>query len=116
LDYLKWIEIIITILAGLAAAIPLVIKLVAVVKENAEKGNWNKIVKIVLEQMVEAEKNYTEGTAKKAWVMNQVRVLAKNLEYNYTEIEEAKVSAMIDAICEAAKIINVEPVVLEQVE
>lgn len=110
---LKWIEILITVLAGLAACIPLVLKLVAVVKESAEKGNWNKIVKIVLEQMVEAEKNYTEGAAKKAWVMSQVRVLAKSLDYDYTEIEEAKVSTMIDAICEASKIINVKPIVLE---
>lgn len=116
MDILKWVEILITVLAGLAACIPLAIKLVAVVKESAEKSNWNEIVKIVLAQMVEAEKNYTEGAAKKAWVMNQVRVLAKSLEYNYTEIEEAKVSAMIDAICEAAKIINVEPIVLEQVD
>lgn len=109
MDILKWIEILITVLAGLAACIPLVLKLVAVVKESAEKGNWNKIVKIVLEQMVEAEKNYTEGAAKKAWVMSQVRVLAKSLDYDYTEIEEAKVSTMIDAICEASKIINVKP-------
>lgn len=109
LDILKWIEILISVLAGLAACIPLVIKLVAVVKESAEKSNWNQIVKILIDQMVEAEKNYTEGAAKKAWVMNQMRVLAKSLDYNYTEVEEAKVSEMIDAICAGAKIINVTP-------
>lgn len=109
MDIIRWIEIIISILAGVAAIIPLAIKLVAVVKESAAKGNWNKIVSLLLEQMVEAEKNYTEGAAKKAWVLNQMRILAKSLDYNYTEIEEQKVSELIDAICEGAKIINVAP-------
>lgn len=106
MDIIKWIEIIISILVGVATCIPLVLTLVKVIKESAQQGNWNKIVKVVIDQMVEAEKNYTEGAAKKAWVMNQMRVLAKTLDYNYTEIEEQKVSEMIDAICEGAKIIN----------
>lgn len=106
---MKWIEIGIAVLTGLSVCIPLVLKLVAVVKANTQEGNWNEIVKIVVAQMVEAEKNYTEGAAKKAWVMNQMRVLAKSLNFNYTEIEELKVSELIDAICAGAKIINVTP-------
>lgn len=109
MDYMKWIEIGIAILTGLSVCIPLVVKLIAVVKQSVQEGNWNEIVKIVIAQMVEAEKNYTEGAAKKAWVMNQMRVLAKSLNFNYTEIEEQKVSELIDAICAGAKIINVTP-------
>ena len=109
MDYIKLIDIAIAILTGLSVCIPLVIKLVAVVKENIAEKNWNEIVKIVIAQMVEAEKNYTEGAAKKAWVMNQMRVLAKSLNFNYTEVEELKVAELIDAICAGAKIINVTP-------
>lgn len=109
MDYIKFIDIAIAILTGLSVCIPLVIKLVAVVKENIAEKNWNEIVKIVIAQMVEAEKNYTEGAAKKAWVMNQMRVLAKSLNFNYTEVEELKVAELIDAICAGAKIINVTP-------
>lgn len=109
MDYIKFIDIAIAILTGLSVCIPLVLKLVAVVKENVAEKNWNEIVKIVIAQMVEAEKNYTEGAAKKAWVMNQMRVLAKSLNFNYTEVEELKVAELIDAICAGAKIINVTP-------
>lgn len=109
MDYMKWIQFGIAILTGLSVCIPLVIKLVAAIKDGAKEGNWNEIVKIVIAQMVEAEKNYTEGAAKKAWVLNQMRVLAKSLNFNYTEIEEQKVSELIDAICAGAKIINVTP-------
>lgn len=109
MDYIKLIDIAIAILTGLSVCIPLVLKLVAVVKENVAEKNWNEIVKIVIAQMVEAEKNYTEGAAKKAWVMNQMRVLAKSLNFNYTEVEELKVAELIDAICAGAKIINVTP-------
>lgn len=109
MDYIKFIDIAIAILTGLSVCIPLVLKLVVVVKENVAEKNWNEIVKIVIAQMVEAEKNYTEGAAKKAWVMNQMRVLAKSLNFNYTEVEELKVAELIDAICAGAKIINVTP-------
>lgn len=109
MDYIKLIDIAIAILTGLSVCIPLVLKLVTVVKENVAEKNWNEIVKIVIAQMVEAEKNYTEGAAKKAWVMNQMRVLAKSLNFNYTEVEELKVAELIDAICAGAKIINVTP-------
>lgn len=109
MDYMKWIQMAIAVLTGLSVCIPLVIKLVEVVKESVKAGNWNEIVKIVIAQMIEAEKNYTEGAAKKAWVMNQMRVLAKSLNFNYTEVEELKVAELIDAICAGAKIINVTP-------
>ena len=109
MDYIKFIDIAIAILTGLSVCIPLVLKLIGVVKENVAEKNWNEIVKIVIAQMVEAEKNYTEGAAKKAWVMNQMRVLAKSLNFNYTEVEEIKVAELIDAICAGAKIINVTP-------
>lgn len=109
MNILRWIEILIYVLSGLSICIPLVFKLIEAVKESAEKGNWNEIVKIVIAQMIEAEKNYTEGAAKKAWVLNQMRVLAKSVEFEYTEIEEQKVAELIDAICAGAKIINVTP-------
>lgn len=101
-----WIELIIRILAGLAVIIPVVIELVKKTKAVAEEKNWSKIVGAVLTLMVEAEKQFTEGAAKKAWVMAGVRKIAETINYNYDAIAEQKVADMIDAICEASIIIN----------
>lgn len=102
----KWLEMIAQILLGLIVIIPLVKKLIAVVKENVEEKNWDKIVKAMLDLMVEAEQQFTEGAAKKAWVMTGVRLVAETVNYEYDAVAEKKISEMIDAICDASKILN----------
>lgn len=104
---MQWIDYAIAILSGLSVCIPLVIQLVKFVKQSIEEKNWAEMVKVVLSLMTQAEKLFIEGAAKKAWVMAEVRVAAQNINYNYDEVAEKKVSDMIDAICEAAKEINV---------
>ena len=106
MNYLEWIKIAIAILSGLAAAIPLVVKLVQVLKNWTKEKNWAKIVEMVLALMAEAEELFSEGEAKKAWVMERIRIAAQKVDYNYDAIAEQKISEMIDAICEAAKVIN----------
>lgn len=101
-----WIELIIRVLAGLAVIIPVVIELIKKTKSVVEEKNWSKIVNAVLKLMVEAEKQFTEGAAKKAWVMAGVRKVAETIDYNYDTVAEQKVADMIDAICEASIIIN----------
>lgn len=113
MGWADWIKIIIEILSGMLVCIPLVIKLYECFKELtqtkivAEKEkNWDKLWKIALDLMTEAEGRFSEGEARKAWVLNSLRAMASTLEYEYDEIAEAKVSTMIDAICEASKNIN----------
>lgn len=93
------------ILVGLAVLIPMVIALIKYVTKAAEDKNWNIIVKMALDLMVQAEKDYSTGAEKKEFVMNQLRIAAKTVDF---EIDWDKVSDLIDALCEMAKEVNVE--------
>ena len=94
-----------TILLGLAVIIPLVATLIKYVTKAADSKNWNIIVKMVLDLMVQAEQDYSSGAEKKAFVMNQIAVLAKTVDF---EIDMDKVSDLIDALCDMAHEVNVE--------
>ena len=45
---LNWVEIVISILTGLAAAIPLVVQLVKYVQKAVKEKNWNKMLDMVM--------------------------------------------------------------------
>lgn len=93
------------ILVGIAVLIPLVVALVKYVTKAAEDKNWNIVVKMVLDLMVQAEKDYSTGTEKKEFVMNQLKVMANTVDF---EIDWDKVSDLIDALCEMAHEVNVQ--------
>ena len=93
------------ILVGLAAVIPLMIALIKYVQKAAEDKNWNIIVKMVLDLMVQAEKDYSTGAERKEFVMNQMKVMAETVDF---EIDWDKVSDLIDALCDMAHEVNVE--------
>ena len=93
------------ILVGIAVLIPLIIALIKYVTKAADDKNWNIIVKMVLDLMVQAEKDYSTGAEKKEFVMNQLRVMANTVDF---EIDWDKVSDLIDALCDMAHEVNVE--------
>ena len=101
----KFVEYLPAILVGLAAIIPLVTALVKYVTKAAEDKNWNIIVKMVLDLMVQAEHDYSSGIERKEFVMNQMKVLAATVDF---EVDWDKVSDLIDALCEMAHEVNVE--------
>ena len=103
---MSWVDIVVSILSGLAVCIPLVVQLVNVVSTYVKEKNWSQIVAIVLDLMKQAETLFAEGAARKAWVMAGVESAAKSINYNYDEVAKKKVSDMIDAICATAKIVN----------
>ena len=105
---MSWVDIVVSIMSGIAVCIPLVVQLVNVVRASVKAKNWSQIVAIVLDLMKEAETLFSEGAAKKAWVMAGVASAAKSINYNYDEVAKQKVSDMIDAICATAKIVNAE--------
>ena len=107
---MSWVDIVVSILSGLAVCIPLVVQLVNVVRNSVKEKNWSQIVSIVLDFMKEAETLFSDGATKKAYVMASVESAAKSINYNYDEVAKQKVSDMIDAICATAKIVNAEEV------
>lgn len=98
-----WMNIILPIISGLVAAIPLVIKLVEVSQKAVKEKNWKAMVQLVLALMKEAEQNYTDGTEKKQYVMSSIKAMEASLQY---DIDENAIGELIDAIAAATKKIN----------
>ena len=106
MDFNYWIQIVISILSGIAVAIPLIIKLVNVVKDATRSKNWNLLIKMTMDYMTEAEKNIASGAERKEWVMSMVIASAANINYPMTDDDVKKIEDLIDAICDASKILN----------
>ncbi len=106
MDFNYWIQIAISILSGIAVAIPLIIKLVNVVKDSVKEKNWNLLMKMTMDYMTEAEKNIASGAERKEWVMSMVIASAANINYPMTDDDVKKIEDLIDAICDASKILN----------
>lgn len=102
----NWVEIVVSILSGLVVCFPLAWQLVCTGREAVQAKNWAPLMSIALELMEQAEKMFKIGAERKEWVMAGVESAAVSLNYPYDEAEKQKVSAMIDAICSAAKVIN----------
>ena len=98
-----WTTIILPIISGLVAAIPLVIKLVDLAQKAHKEKNWKAVVQLVLVLMKEAEQNYTVGADKKQYVISSIKAMEKSLQY---DIDEEAISELIDAVADATKKIN----------
>lgn len=103
---MDWINIVVSILAGLATAIPLVVKLIEYVTISIKGQKWNDLVKLVMSYMSEAERRFTDGATKKEWVLSMIKSSADSIDYVLDDAAFAKISDLIDAICETAKIVN----------
>ena len=101
---MEWLELIIAILSGIAACIPLVIKLVDYVKALSKEKNWGKLVVIVSNFMAEAETLFPDGASKKEYVINSVLAIAKTIDY---PIDEAVLGELIDSLVSLSNKINV---------
>lgn len=99
----EWVEIIVSILSGLAVAIPLVVELVKWVKKAVEEKNWQELLKLVTNLMAEAETKFNNGADRKAWVLTCVKASADTI--NYT-IDIDQVGKLIDSLCEMSKKVN----------
>lgn len=98
------LEFIAAIVAGVATAIPLIIKLIKYVEELHRSKNWGKLLGVVLNLMEDAEVLISKGADKKAWVMAGVENLADEIDY---DIDEAQLSELIDELCAMSKKLNV---------
>lgn len=96
---------IISIIAGLATAIPLVIKLVEYVVKSVKERNWNNLLDLVMSLMAEAEKKFATGAERKEWVIAMVQASADTINY---EIDIDTLSILIDSLCDLTKEVNVD--------
>lgn len=100
---MEYLDIILSIVAGLAAAIPLVIKLVQYVTAAVKEKNWNKLLDLVMNLMEEAEIKFADGATRKEWVMAMVQASAESINYN---VDMEAISELIDSLCDLTKKVN----------
>lgn len=103
MDIVKIIELIASILAGVAVCLPLVLKLIQYVKEAAKGKDYQKLIKLTMKFCEEAELLFGTGQERKEWVLHRVEEIAKAMNI---EVDMDAISQLIDDICEASKIIN----------
>ena len=103
MDTTKWIELILSVLAGLSACIPLVVKLVEYVKKAAKEKNWGQLLAMVVELMETAEEMFDSGSDRKRWVLAMVEASASTIDF---DVDLAVVSKMIDDLCAMSKVVN----------
>ena len=100
---MEYLDVILSIVAGLAAAIPLVIKLVQYVQAAVKEKNWNKLLDLVMNLMEEAEIKFADGATRKEWVMAMVQASAESINYN---VDMEAISELIDSLCDLTKKVN----------
>ena len=98
-----WTTIVLPIISGLVACVPLVIKLIDYVKKVSKEKNWGAVVQLTLKLMAEAEQLYSNGAEKKEYVMSAIKGMESTLQY---DIDEKAIGELIDSIVLATKKIN----------
>lgn len=99
----EWVRLIVSVLSGLAATIPLVIQLVKYVRKTIQEKNWPEVVKLVTSYMEHAETMFEKGADRKEWVMAMVKASADTVKY---DLDMDKISDLIDSLCDMSKIVN----------
>jgi len=100
---MNWMNFTIAVLSGLAAAIPLVVKLVEYVQKAVKEKNWNKLIELVLRLMEEAEEKFDDGATRKEWVLAMVQASADSINY---DIDIESLDTLIDNLCDMSKVVN----------
>lgn len=97
------LRLLVSVLAGLATAIPLAIKLVEYVQKAVKEKNWSKMLNVVMEKMALAEDMFDNGADRKEWVLAMVKVSAETINY---DVDMKAISQLIDDLCKMSKKVN----------
>lgn len=97
------VSLIVAVLTGLAACIPLAVKLVQYIQKAVQEKNWGALLGLVVDLMEEAETKFDEGATRKEWVMAMVKTSAEYIAY---PIDTAALSDLIDALCDMTNVVN----------
>lgn len=97
------VSLIVAVLSGLAACIPLAVKLVQYVQKAAEEKNWGQLLGLLVDLMEEAEQKFSEGATRKEWVMAMVQTSAEYIAY---PMDTQALSDLIDSLISMTKTIN----------
>lgn len=65
------------------------------------------LISLVLEQMEKAQRDFSKGSERKAYVMSLLSDLAVKSNYPLDDEDVSKISKMIDEMCDMANIVGV---------
>lgn len=99
------INLIAAICGGLAACIPLAIKLVEYVKKATQEKNWAGLLGLVMKLIEQAEQKFTDGATRKEWVMAMVQTSAEYVSY---PLDTQALSDMIDELVKLTNKVNID--------
>ena len=97
------VSLIVAVLSGLAACIPLAVKLVQYVQKAAQEKTWGQLLGLLVDLMEEAEEKFSEGATRKEWVMAMVQTSAEYIAY---PLDTQALSDLIDSLIAMTKTIN----------
>lgn len=97
------VNLVVAVLTGLAACVPLAVKLVQYVKKATQEKNWGALLGLVVDLMEEAEVKFADGATRKEWVMAMVQTSAEYINY---PLDTEALSELIDALCDMTKVVN----------
>lgn len=100
---MDWLNIVVSILSGLAVAIPLVVELVKWIQKAVQEKNWQTLLELVTTFMKEAEAKFATGAERKDYVMLAIKASADTINY---KIDMDIVSKLIDDLCAMSKVVN----------
>lgn len=98
------ISLIVSILTGLAACIPLAAKLAQCAQQAAQEKNWGAFLGLAVDLIQEAEQKFNNGATRKEWVMAMVQASAEYINY---PVDSDALSNLIDALVGMSKTVNV---------
>lgn len=97
------VNLVVAVLTGLVACIPLAVKLVQYVQKATQEKNWGALLGLVVDLMEEAEVKFADGATRKEWVMAMVQTSAEYINY---PLDTEALSELIDALCDMTKVVN----------
>lgn len=97
------VNLVVAVLTGLVACIPLAVKLVQYVQQATQEKNWGALLGLVVDLMEEAEVKFADGATRKEWVMAMVQTSAEYINY---PLDTEALSELIDALCDMTKVVN----------
>ncbi len=98
------VSMIVSILTGLAACIPLAVKLVQYAQKAAQEKNWGAFLGLAVDLIQQAEQKFSDGATRKEWVMAMVKTSAEYINY---PVDSDALSELIDALVSMTKTVNV---------
>lgn len=100
---MDWVNVVVSILSGLAVVIPLAVELVKWVQKAVQEKNWAKLVTLVMAFMSDAEKMFQTGEERKNYVLLAIKASADTINY---PIDMDQVSKLIDDLAAMSKVVN----------